>query len=595
MEESISGSTARIIRQNMASQHGYPLSRVRCLCTAKSYLRDHQLLSYLDSKPLYMSTETAQVLKDLRRAYKWSYKLRKPCSELQNEEAIDSFRARNERAINWRLPKGADAEGWPESRLARVFILAQQLARSATRGYALGAPNHGPGTSFYRYSTRIEKYEWLERDAPYWVWRRFPDFFKPSLASETLEPFQPGRNLCRLACVPKDARGPRLVAPHMASAVWMQQAIMAGLGETFERHPLFRSSWPGVENVQCVQLRDQSVNQRLAEYASRNPQMYATLDLKDASDLVSWRLVCFLLKGTELLRDLWAVRATHVVIDGVQIRLGMHAPMGSATCFPVMGLVLWALTTATAWVMEHEYCRHRPNSRELWAVNKPFVFGDDIIIRTSHYNATKTVLEAAGLTLNSNKCFFGDGGFRESCGHDYYRGYLITPQLLRRDDIDTVEGFGSLVSLINNLTKSGEELFDPTSLAFQLLAILLRADLTRAGSFSNNSRLAFTANRDVPAVFVESPVEAYQLNKRFGRRQRRNGRLQRMEVLIWHLAPAVKRLNSQCRDSRARLYEALAVEQSRDCSIEDASGKSQSFGWAVKRPRAVRSWLTIQP
>jgi len=574
----------------LATRHGYPVGGLDALCTVESYVDDASLLARLDNNPPNMDDDgTAGYVRDLRTALKWVYKLRAPCSTDQYEEAINAFVARNDSATKWRLRVDVGA-GWSESKLGRVMLLAQQLVRHVTAGYQIGKPCHGPGTSYYRYRLLFEKYAYLERDVPDLVWKRFSDFFKPSPQSDTIDPFDLKENSCRLACVPKDVRGPRLVAPHMASAVWVQQAVLEGIEESVLNHPCFWSYWPGEDRVRSVSLRDQSINQRLARYASANPSMYATLDLKDASDLISWRLVCYLFSGTTLLRDLWAIRARTIRLpDGRTLKLGMHAPMGSAVCFPVMALTLWALGTATMYVLDHEWCRYRPTSKEFWARAKPFVFGDDVIIGVQYVQAFKTILTLCGLRCNEKKSFSGPGGFRESCGTDWYRGRLVTPLMLRRDDIDCIEGYTSLISLYNSLVREGYE---------EVSEVLLRHLIAR-NRFEKNgaSWLAFTAREGSHGILVrEGPLSAryaYQLNKRIGALQRRNRNTRAMEVLTHTLVPVSRTRVPEVTDSRARLYEALACGHRRETEITSLRPRDASFGWALERTRAVSCWSIV--
>jgi len=586
MQSDIHQILASNVRAHLQNRLDAPRGAFDDTCTQVSYLRDTHLVRSLDDKPRHMDSENALSVKLLRQALKWSYKVRAESSEVQNEEAIIGFERRSRDAADWRLPF-SERSGWPESRLARVFLLAQQLARHASASYSIGRPSHGPGTTFFRYSTLLTKYAWLERDVPGAVWRRFSEFFVPSPSSDRILPFENfGRNICRVALVPKDARGPRLVAPHMASAVWVQQAILDGISNTVLTHPIFAGYWPEGGPVQTVQLRDQSINQKVAKYASENPTMYATIDLKDASDLISWRLVCFLLKGTILLKDLYAVRATHCELpDKRVIPLGMHAPMGSAVCFPIMALCLWSLCTAAGWLVDHEYARYRPTSKSLWSENKPFVFGDDIIIPIRHYNAVKTTLEHAGLRLNANKTFYGLGGFRESCGHDYYRGHLITPTTLRRVDVSSLEGFVSMVSLHNRLAAEGQTIVSDT-----ILELLLEKNQHHDCA----ARLAFSSDLHTPAIHVDSVRTACRLNRAIGNCVRYNVGLQRMEVLTRTLIREEDVCGNQQLDSRDRLYESLASHHKRDVNLASGVGDeatSTSFGWSSNRPRARNVWI----
>lgn len=247
---------ASALREHLQSRLNAPCGTFDRLCTQESYKNDAALLHRLDSAPQYMDAENALSIKLLRQAFKWSYKLRAESSDVQNEEAIIGFEQRSAVARNWRLPECV-RKGWSENKLGRVYLLAQQLIGSACRGYSIGSPCHGPGTTFYRYRTLLAKYAWLERDVPLRLWRRHREFFKPSVSSDTIEPLTIERHECRITTVPKDARGPRLVAPHLASAIWVQQAILEGIERTVLTHPLFLGSWPGSDrDVKTVQLRD---------------------------------------------------------------------------------------------------------------------------------------------------------------------------------------------------------------------------------------------------------------------------------------------------------------------------------------------------
>lgn len=584
MQSDLQQVLASVLKGYLSQRLNAPSGAFESTCSAVSYERDRTFVRSLDDRPRYMDSENARAITLLRQTFKWVYKLRAESSEVQNEEAVRSFVSRNCTAGAWRLPI-VQSERWPESRLTRVFLLAQQLVQSVTRTYSLGQPCHGPGTTFFGYDELLAKYAYLERDVSVRTWRRFKSMFKPSEGSEYIEPLLVERSLCRLSAVPKDSRGPRLVAPHMASAIWVQQAILDGIQKTVLTHPLFLGTWPGSDQICTVQLRDQTVNQRVAAYASSNPEMYATLDLKDASDLVSWRLVCFLFKGTTLLRDLYAVRATHVKLPGGQVeKLHMHAPMGSAVCFPIMAISLWSLATAAGWVMDHEYARFRPVSKSLWADNKPFVFGDDVIIPTRHYNAVKTVFERAGLVLNNQKCFFGAGGFRESCGCDYYRGHLVTPMLLRRLDIGTLEGSASFMRLANRLISDGQE-----DLGEVIIRRLIEA---RKVHISGASSVAYSSDPHSPVLHYPITSHVIRANRKLGCRVRYNVGLQRYEVLVRTNLVVEEECRNQRLDSRARLYEALAASHHRENSVGDKPGPlANSFGWARKRSRARNVWI----
>jgi len=101
--------------------------------------------------------------------------------------------------------------------------------------------------------------------------------------------------------VPKDSRGPRLISKEPLELQWIQQGIQKLLYSWIERHPMSRG---------FVNFTDQSINRNLALDASRTCE-YVTLDMKDASDRVTLKLVERLFSGTSLYDALIASRSEY--------------------------------------------------------------------------------------------------------------------------------------------------------------------------------------------------------------------------------------------------------------------------------------------
>jgi len=164
----------------------------------------------------------------------------------------------------------------------------------------------------------------------------------------------------------------------------------------------------------------------------------ATLDLKDASDLLSLELVNRLFPSNWA-DALTACRSSKTELpDGRLVTLHKHAPMGSATCFPVMALCVWAVLTALA-----------PRS----AKSAVLVYGDDIIVPSFMAVDAMAVLEAVGLRVNSNKSFL-KGPFRESCGEEFVLGCRVTPVYLRTNPHDDNESLMSMMAFNNNMLET---------------------------------------------------------------------------------------------------------------------------------------------
>lgn len=238
-----------------------------------------------------------------------------------------------------------------------------------------------------------------------------------SLTSKEVLPY----GTAKVVLVPKDSRGPRIISAEPCEKQWLQQGIMKALTAYIEAHPLTRGQ---------VNFTNQSINQRLALQGSVDGAI-ATLDLKEASDRVSLRLVKELFPE-HVYRALAATRSTHTLLpDGRTIKLNKFAPMGSALCFPVMALTIWAVSTACV-LRTNGYSKlvRVMKTRDGDIIPKEevavYVYGDDVIIKQRYAADVIKALEFVGLKVNVDKCFL-TGFFRESCGVDAFRGQSVTP------------------------------------------------------------------------------------------------------------------------------------------------------------------------
>jgi len=298
-------------------------------------------------------------------------------------------------------------------------------------------PRHGPGAVATGEST-IEKtkfsriYSHLEQCYPFTEWFMFnmqhvadarPDLDpRVSLVDEAT---------AKVVLVPKDSRGPRLISCEPLEIQWIQQGLGRALMSTIENHRLTRGH---------VNFTDQRINRDLAKLGSKN-QQWVTLDMKDASDLVSLELVKYLFSGhPKLLEALLATRSPSTRLpNGTVVRLKKFAPMGSALCFPVESLVFWALAVSAI----------RLNSSYAESVRSVYVYGDDIIVRKKDYTILTQLFPVVGLKFNEAKCCTARF-FRESCGCDAYDGIDVTPVRVktvwsrRRSDPKCLESYSAL-------------------------------------------------------------------------------------------------------------------------------------------------------
>jgi hypothetical protein len=297
-------------------------------------------------------------------------------------------------------------------------------------------PRHGPGAVSTKERLR-DKFAWTNcsskltdlwpLDAYFYasaghVCDAFKDF--ASLKSETLP--------AQVILVPKDSRGPRLISCEPVDFQWIQQGLQKSLYDLVENHWLTKFN---------VFFTNQEPNQFGALLGSKTGR-YATLDLKEASDRVSLKLV------TELFPEhvktaLVAARTEQTRLpDGSVMNLRKFAPMGSAICFPILALTIWSILTAGAPDLD---------TRE-----SILVYGDDVIVPIGFAESAITLLEAFGLLVNRHKSCLS-GFFRESCGMDAFQDVCVTPVRISAlwQESPHPDAYDSWISYANSFFKRG--------------------------------------------------------------------------------------------------------------------------------------------
>jgi hypothetical protein len=293
-------------------------------------------------------------------------------------------------------------------------------------------PRHGPGTVSTR-ERLWEKYTW--KDIPSRLSAIYPiDAYFYASPGHVCDSISEIKSLgdcedsAQVCLVPKDSRGPRLISCEPLVFQWMQQGLAQAVMRHVESHPLTRDA---------VHFTDQQPNQFAALLGSRTGR-YATLDLKDASDRVTCGLVR-LLFPEPLQERLLALRSLSTVLpDKQKLKLRKFAPMGSALCFPVMALTIWALLRAG---LTDAYSRERI-----------LVYGDDVVVPTAQAATAMRILESFGLLINRDKSCTS-GLFRESCGVDAFSGVNVTPVRIRTvwSPSQSPEAYASWIAYANSM------------------------------------------------------------------------------------------------------------------------------------------------
>jgi len=359
-------------------------------------------------------------------------------------------------------------------RLCIDTVVSRMLSTFEIEG---GLPKHGPGATVEKIhgNSKFKNRDYLRRWDQVIGWEELyglntiHQFDSDSVLSPKDE------KPIRITVVPKTMKSPRVIGVEPVAMQFAQQLVARRLVDAVERSPFGRS----------VNFQSQERNRQAALLSSKT-QEFATMDLSEASDRVSCKLVREIFRTRpDILRQLFAVRSSRAKFpNGAVAFLRKYASMGSATTFPVEAIVFYALVVS-ACAQLHFSSRNRkvscpsterdvPSARkDGWGFKKKevnnllaslnlvadkiLVFGDDIIVPAYACQYVTSYLESFGLKVNLKKTF-SKGSFRESCGMDAFRGYDVTPVYVRQNldgDRTSPEWFSATVSLSNQLFLRG--------------------------------------------------------------------------------------------------------------------------------------------
>lgn len=222
----------------------------------------------------------------------------------------------------------------------------------------------------------------------------------------------------RLVTVPKSSTSRRTITVEPMLNQFVQQSLRTVLLDAISSCPVMSV---------CLDLSDQSKNKKLAlEGSIRNN--FSTLDLKQASDLLSLDLVQTVFKHyPDFLEMMLKSRSIAVEYKSTKQYMKKFGGMGNALTFPVQSIVFAIVSIASLIVGREKFPTYR---NVLAAARMLRIYGDDIIVETPHYRHVVRGLIDVGLKVNEDKSFF-EGDFKESCGSDCFRGVEITPFYIR--------------------------------------------------------------------------------------------------------------------------------------------------------------------
>jgi hypothetical protein len=308
----------------------------------------------------------------------------------------------NERLCDTSLPHPGWFRKW---RREFAAILGPLDAAALERIVWLG--KHGSGASIGVKGDGLvasDKYE-----KPLTVTEELLPFYE-TLVGETWAEYRP-RQCAKVVrgnkffTVPKDATTDRGACTEPTLNVYFQLGIGRYIAERLKRFG--------------VDISSQEWNQALAEFAFE--WQLATVDLSQASDLMSWSAVM------EVADDDWfhllslaSCRYTSVPDGNTyhDVELEKFCSMGNGFTFPLETAMFLAMVRV--FVPPKDLCVCA-------------VYGDDMIVPQAYARDLIGGLEYVGFKVNTRKSFLA-GCFYESCGTDWFKSQNVRPFFLRRSE-----------------------------------------------------------------------------------------------------------------------------------------------------------------
>lgn len=276
---------------------------------------------------------------------------------------------------------------------------------------------HGPGAVAETKGRYFNKYDFSNWSAK--LGSLYPFQFFGRMLNDSERNVRNHEVPARLICVPKTAKGPRIIAAEPSEHMYVQKLLESWLLE--RTNDTFIGAF--------VNFRKQELSQQMVKRASCDRSL-ATVDLSSASDRLSlWLIERAFRKNTSLVDAIHASRTRwiHIPQRNEFLKLKKFASQGTAITFPIQTLVFLGIALAASLPEHVDYNDpSKLRSAILRLRGRVRVYGDDIIIPVYGYVRISCLLHTLGLKMNLQKSFFR-GFFRESCGMDSYKGYDVTP------------------------------------------------------------------------------------------------------------------------------------------------------------------------
>jgi hypothetical protein len=390
-----------------------------------------------DTDGILLEQPDWKAIRAIRQISGFHGKLKELCSDAKIQEAYLQYKLVDNEITSAR----ATLRDFDQFRDVSHVIWGRVIGRISADVMTEIVPKHGPGAVADKLTSngKYSDLSWTER-----LNRYFPveDYVIPGFSFYELlndyPLYSPAQEIpSRVIPVPKTMEKPRLIAAEPSYLQKVQQGVLTIMTKHLGDHP----------NIGWL---DQTRNRKLALRASKDRSL-STLDLSEASDRVSLRIVKDLLRFNEyFLGVTLAARSQSAELPtGERILLKKFASMGSAMTFPIESMVFWTIVVMAVCRSRGEYLPTKQILAELQ--EDASVYGDDIIVPVAYTQSVVELLETFGLKVNLSKSFT-NSHFRESCGGEFFDGHDVTIVRARKgipDNRQHVEELTSLVALRN--------------------------------------------------------------------------------------------------------------------------------------------------
>lgn len=329
------------------------------------------------------------------------------------------------KAIN-RWDKQTNWMNYPEWICSRIKVHLSNMLSYFEEEYDNCIPKFSAGTTTHGSTVAAKLSEYSEFQK-YWIDPLYP------IGDPFTTKYDIHRCAVKITAVPKSYKTYRLIAPEHPYNAAEKQRIKDAIRRSIRR--TVYGNWYNPEK--------QIINQQAAFEGSIDGS-YATIDLSSASDTVAEGFAYYVYPR-EFTRVCEKYRAGYMIIDGEYYIKRMFATSGDPVCFDCEAMLFLAIACSVRDIV------HELTGEEY---KDAYVYGDDIVIDTRLFDTMIDVLRILRFIPNQDKSF-GTGGYRESCGVEYYYGFDVStkywPRKVVKDPRHDIESLQSVLSLEQRL------------------------------------------------------------------------------------------------------------------------------------------------